>query len=98
MPAAFLASGLTSFICPSSAPTTSTGDMPPISSVICFQLQPFSRLMSRIFSVSSSRRMGVRSLGCGLREDEAVGGRCAGRAHAAARAGRIRDEGLTAAG
>src|SRR5262249_2848610 len=44
------AGGLTSFIWPRSAPTTSTGDMPPISSVICFQLQPFSRLMSRIFS------------------------------------------------
>src|SRR5215471_16370403 len=48
--AALLARGLTSFIWPRSAPTTSTGDMPPISSVICFQLQPFSRLMSRIFS------------------------------------------------
>src|SRR5207244_11484335 len=57
--AAFLASGLTSFICPSSAPTTSTGDMPPISSVTCFQVQPFSRLMSRIFSVSSSRLIGT---------------------------------------
>src|SRR2546421_160281 len=57
--AAFRASGLTSFICPSSAPTTSTGDMPPISSVICFQVQPFSRLMSRIFSVSSSRLIGT---------------------------------------
>src|SRR5262249_31666535 len=32
------------------------GDTPPISSVMCFQLQPLCRLMSRIFSVSCSRR------------------------------------------
>ena len=55
--AAFFASGLISFIWPSSAPTTSTSDMPPIAPVMCFQVQPFSRLMSRIFSVSASRFM-----------------------------------------
>ena len=33
----------------------STGEWPPIFPVISFQLQPFSRLMSRIFSVRASR-------------------------------------------
>ena len=33
----------------------STGDMPPISPQMYFQVQPFSRLMSRSFSVSSAR-------------------------------------------
>ena len=49
------ASGFGNFICPSSAPTTRMGDIPPISSVTCFHVQPFSRLMSRIFSVRSAR-------------------------------------------
>src|ERR1700722_19855701 len=31
--------------------------MPPISSLICFQLQPLSRLIPRIFSVNSARVM-----------------------------------------
>jgi hypothetical protein len=35
--------------------------MPPISSVIYFQVQPFSRLMSRIFSVSWARVIVVSS-------------------------------------
>src|ERR1700722_14581521 len=60
-PAAFSASGFGSFICPSSAPTKRTGDNPPISSVMCFHVQPFSRLMSRIFSVRSARFMGSLS-------------------------------------
>ncbi len=38
-------------------PRPGTGDMPAISSVICFQVQFFSRLMSSNFSVSSSRFM-----------------------------------------
>jgi hypothetical protein len=42
-----------------SAPTISTGDMPPISPTIYFQVQPFSRLMSRIFSVRSALFMVV---------------------------------------
>ena len=33
----------------------STGDMPPICSQMYFQVQPFSRLMSRSFSVRSAR-------------------------------------------
>src|SRR3974377_789839 len=37
------------------APVMSTGDMPPISAQICFQLQPFSRLMADSFSVGSAR-------------------------------------------
>jgi hypothetical protein len=53
--AAFFASGLISFICPSKAPMISTSDTPPISPVMCFHDQPRSRLMSNIFSVSSSR-------------------------------------------
>src|SRR6516165_7425309 len=57
--AALAACGLVSFIWPSSAPTSSTGEVPPIFSWICFQLHPFSRLMSRIFSVSSARVMAV---------------------------------------
>ena len=32
-----------------------TGETPPISPQMCFQLQPLSRLMSRIFSVRCSR-------------------------------------------
>src|SRR6202035_3640791 len=39
------------------APVISTGDMPPISSQIYFQVQPFSRLMPSSFSVSSARVM-----------------------------------------
>jgi hypothetical protein len=35
---------------PNNAPTTSTGDMPPISPQISAQVQSFSRLMSRIFA------------------------------------------------
>src|SRR5262245_61779445 len=57
--AAFAACGLVSFIWPSSAPTSSTGDVPPIFSWMYFQLHSFSRLMSRIFSVRSARVMGV---------------------------------------
>jgi hypothetical protein len=34
-----------------------SGDMPPISLQICFQLHPFSRLMPSIFSLSSARVM-----------------------------------------
>src|ERR1044072_1831976 len=49
--------GLVSFIWPSSAPTIRNSDMPPISATICFQLQPFSRLISRSFSVRSLRFM-----------------------------------------
>ena len=30
--------GLVNFICPSTAPTISIGDMPPISAQMCFQL------------------------------------------------------------
>ena len=52
---ALAASGLTSFIWPRIAPTISTSDMPPISSQIWRQVQPFSRLMSSSFSVSWSR-------------------------------------------
>src|SRR5262249_53531339 len=37
------------------APVTRPGDMPPISAQICFQVQPFSRLMPSSFSVSSAR-------------------------------------------
>src|SRR5262249_4612245 len=37
------------------APVTRTGDMPPITAQICFQGQPFSRLMPSSFSVSSAR-------------------------------------------
>jgi len=55
--AALAAWGLVSFIWPSSAPTSSTGDVPPIFSWMYCQLHPFSRLMSRIFSVRSSRVM-----------------------------------------
>ena len=55
---AFFANGFTSFIWPRSAPTINTSDTPPICSQIYFQLQSFSRLMSRIFSVSSVRVMG----------------------------------------
>src|ERR1700761_8005477 len=53
--AAFAACGLVSFIWPRMAPVISTGDMPPISPQMYFQVQPFSRLMSRSFSVSSAR-------------------------------------------
>src|SRR5450631_3474995 len=73
--AALTASGLVSFIWPSSAPVTSIGDMPPIWSQMYFHVQPFSRLMSRIFSVRSARFMrgslaslvgeGVSSAMCG---------------------------------
>src|SRR5262249_16462780 len=49
------ACGLVSFIWPRMAPVTRTGDMPPISAQICFQVQPFSRLMPSSFSVSSAR-------------------------------------------
>jgi Glutathione S-transferase, C-terminal domain len=44
--------GLVSFIWPSRAPTSSTGDEPPIFSWMRFQLHPFSRSMSRSFSVN----------------------------------------------
>src|SRR5262245_61674615 len=47
--------------------------MPPLSSVICFQVRPFSRLTSRIFSVSCSRRMFFHSLA--LMADEAMAAR-----------------------
>src|SRR5262245_20705618 len=57
--AALAACGLVSFIWPSSAPTSKTGEVPPICSWICFQLHPFSRLISRIFSVRPARVMGV---------------------------------------
>src|SRR5215475_8695715 len=63
--AALAACGLVSFIWPSSAPTSSTGDVPPIFSWMYFQLHPFSRLMSRIFSVRSARIMDA-SLAFGL--------------------------------
>src|SRR5216683_6163668 len=53
--AALAACGLVNFIWPSKAPVISIGDMPPISPQIYFQLQPFSRLMSRTFSVNSAR-------------------------------------------
>ena len=33
------------------------GDMPPICSQMYFQVQPFSRLMSRSFSVNPARVM-----------------------------------------
>jgi len=56
--AAFAACGLVIFIWPSTAPVIRTGDMPPISPQIYFQLQPLSRLMSSSFSVSSARVMG----------------------------------------
>src|SRR5215831_11696763 len=61
--AALATCGLVNFICPSSAPTTNTGELPPIFSWMYFQLHPFSRLMSRIFSVRSARVMDV-SLAC----------------------------------
>ena len=65
--AAFAACGFVSFICPSTAPVIKTGDMPPISPQMCFQLQSFSRLMPSIFSVSSARVMGtLLSLRAGL--------------------------------
>jgi len=53
---------LVSFIWPSSAAVSRIGDMPPICSLMYFQLQPFSRLMSRSFSVRSSRFMGFLRL------------------------------------
>src|SRR5262245_53951746 len=37
------------------APVIMTGDMPPIWSQMYFHVQPFSRLMSRSFSVRSAR-------------------------------------------
>src|SRR5215831_10387499 len=37
------------------APVMRTGDMPPISAQICFQVQPFSRLIPSSFSVNASR-------------------------------------------
>ena len=40
--------------------------MPPISAQICFQLQPFSRLMPSSFSVSSAR-VTCRIMGTGAR-------------------------------
>jgi hypothetical protein len=40
--AAFAACGLVSFIWPKSAPTSSTGEVPPIFSQMCFQLHPCS--------------------------------------------------------
>src|SRR5262249_59290708 len=56
--AALPACGFVSFIWPSSAPTISMGENPPISPQMCFHVQPFARLMSRIFSVTSARCMG----------------------------------------
>src|SRR5215472_12316928 len=53
--AADCACGLVSFIWPSSAAVINIGEKPPISLQICFQVHPFSRLMSRIFSVRSAR-------------------------------------------
>src|SRR5579863_9033324 len=65
--AALAACGLVSFIWPSTAPVTRSGDMPPISAQMCFQLQPFSRLISSNFSVSWPRVMDVPLLpACGL--------------------------------
>src|SRR5215469_14475499 len=66
--AALAACGLVSFIWPSSAPTSSTGEVPPIFSWMYCQLHSFSRLMSRIFSVGSARVMAVLlwRLGAGL--------------------------------
>jgi hypothetical protein len=40
-------------------PNKLTGDMPPISEQICFQLHPFSRLISSSFSVRSARVMAI---------------------------------------
>ena len=57
--AAAAAIGFVIFCWPSTAPVTITGDMPPISPQMYFQLQPFSRLMSRSFSVSAARFMAV---------------------------------------
>jgi len=67
--AAFAACGFVSFIWPSTAPVIKSGDMPPISPQICFQLHPFSRLMPSIFSVSSARVMDdLLPLACGSNE------------------------------
>jgi hypothetical protein len=41
------------------APVIRTGDMPPISLQMYFQVQPLSRLMPSSFSVSSARVMGI---------------------------------------
>src|SRR5260370_37786777 len=60
--AALAACGLVSFIWPRIAPTINTSELPPICSQIYFQVQPFSRLRSSIFSVRSVRFMSSLSL------------------------------------